>query len=78
MQISPTHDEVPKQVSGFSLFERLDSGFKSKLEAGLGIDSMQGMRDAKTIIGTTGLSENLGQNDGIRKHHWGLSMECLW
>ena len=39
---------------------------------------MQGMRDAKTIIGTTGLSENLGQNDGIRKHHWGLSMECLW
>ena len=32
----------------------------------------QGMRDAKIIIGTTGLSENLGQDDGSGKHDWGL------
>lgn len=62
----------------FALFERRDSGFKSKLMAGLGIDSRQGMRKANIIIGITGLNENLGQDDGFEKHFWGPSMKRLW
>lgn len=33
---------------------------------------MQGKRYAKIIIGTKELSENLGKDDGIGKHDWGL------
>ena len=51
--------------SRFRDSERRDSGFKSKLEAGLGIDSMQGMR------------KNLGQDDGIRNYKTSLSLGTL-
>ena len=39
---------------------------------------IQGMRDDKKNHRDYGIERKLGQNDGIRKHQWGLFMERLW
>ena len=44
----------------FPLFEARNSGFKSKIEARFGIESMRGRLDAIITLGITGLKDPIG------------------
>ena len=57
---------------GFPLFEARDSGFKSKIEARFGVESMRGRLDAK----------NNPRDYGIEGPYWGpscyLTLSCFF